>query len=118
MSTELSTELVTHKLEIKGEPTRYITKKQAEYIFTQLTDKEKTQVEIISKETLTYLTPYKRDVKLIQLWAEDKTFEDKLILSWLWNTDKERVREIWNLRKKEGKAQTDWVLQNIIDSFR
>ena len=118
MWTELSTELITHKLQIKGESTRYISKETAEMIFSQLTDESLTRVNIINQKTLTYISAYKWDVRLTPIEWEEKNFEDTLFASCLSHEKKERVRIMWNNRKNEWLPQTDGVLRNIIESFK
>lgn len=118
MSQELSTELITHKLKIKGEWVKYITRKFAENIYGQLIDKEKTNVIIANPKTLTFITKYKSEVDLIPLDKDSQSFEDTLYYSWLPEHKKELVREARELRKKENKTLTILVLKNIIDNFK
>lgn len=117
MSYELSTELITHKLKIKGQDTRYITEKIAKSLYEQLEDDSKKTVTIKNPKTFTFMSKYKSEVEILPLDWEDSSFEDKLYLSWLKESQKIQVREIWENRKKEKKARTDWVLSNIIDSI-
>lgn len=118
MSQELSTELITHKLKIKWEWVKYITKKLAMDIFEQLSDKDKTSILISNPKTLLFITKYRSEVDLIPLDWETKSFEDTLYFSWLPEHKKEIVRETRDLRKKENKSLTNWVLQNIINNLK
>lgn len=113
MTTELSTEFITHKLIIKWETKpRYITNKVAQAIFQQLTDPNKNTVSIINYEKMSYLNKYKTEIELVELDTETRSFEDKLI--WLTATQKEKVRELRDDREKEWKRKNDMILQNII----
>lgn len=117
MTKELSTELITHKLKIKWEWVRYISKKMAENIFNQLSDNSKWSIVIANPETLTFITKYRSEVDLLPLDKETKDFEDILYMSWLSDNQKERVREIRDIRKQEKKQLSKWILDNIIISI-
>lgn len=117
-SNELSTELITHKLKIKWEWIKYITKKLAENVFAQLQDQSKNTINIVNSKTLTFITKYKSEVDLIPLDAENKTFEDTIYTSWLSEIDKDKVRNIWDLRKKERKSLSQVSLNEIIATFK
>lgn len=113
MTTELSTEFITHKLIIKWETKpRYITSKVAKAIFEQLTDPKLNTVSVINYEKMTYLNKYKTEIELVELDDETRSLEDKLI--WLTSTQQDKVRELWYSRDKEWKRKNDMILQNII----
>ena len=112
---ELSADVITHKLKIKWEWTKYVTKKFAESLFEQILDQTKQTITIINPKTLAYVTKYKSEIELIPLEWENSDFEDILYRFWLTESQKEEVREIWDLRKKEKKPRTNWVLKNIIE---
>jgi len=112
---ELSADVITHKLKIKWEWTKYVTKKFAESLFEQILDQTKQTITIINPKTLAYVTKYKSEIELIPLDWENSDFEDILYRFWLTESQKEEVREIWDLRKKEKKPRTNWVLKNIIE---
>ena len=114
MSKELSTELVTHKLIISWVWIKYITKKFAENIFSQLIDEKTKTVKISNPSNFTYLEKYKNDVQLFPLDDEEKSTEDIIALSWLSQIKKEEVRGIIEERKKEKKPVTSAVISNII----
>ena len=114
-STELSADVITHKLKIKWEWTKYVTKKFAENLFEQISDQTKQTITIVNPKTLAYVTKYKSEIELIPLDWENSDFEDLLYKYWLTESQKDEVREIRNLRKKERKTRTNWVLKNIIE---
>lgn len=114
-STELSSDVITHKLKIKWEWTKYVTKKFAENLFEQIADQTKQTITIINPKTLAYVTKYKSEIELIPLDWENSDFEDFLYRYWLTESQKDEVRDIWALRKKEKKPRTNWVLKNIIE---
>lgn len=114
-NTELSTDVITHILEVKWEEPKYIKKKQAEAIFSQIADKNKATISFYNEKNLTFLEFYKRDIKLKKLDTEKSNFEDILFRAWLTESQKEEVRQIWEERKKEKKKTTVWVLENVID---
>lgn len=114
-STELSADVITHKLKIKWEWTKYVTKKFAESLFEQIADQTKQTITIVNPKTLAYVTKYKSEIELIPLDWENSDFEDLLYKYWLTESQKDEVREIRNLRKKERKTRTNWVLKNIIE---
>ena len=114
-STELSADVITHKLKIKWEWTKYVTKKFAESLFEQIADQTKQTITIVNLKTLAYVTKYKSEIELIPLDWENSDFEDLLYKYWLTESQKDEVREIRNLRKKERKTRTNWVLKNIIE---
>jgi hypothetical protein len=114
---ELNTNIITHKLKIKWEWESYITKKNAENIFQQLTDPNKSHVIIANYETMTYITKFKSEVELINLKDDENNFEFILHKNWLKEHEKEKIRDIRKQRKKENKSLTNWVLQNIINSI-
>lgn len=118
MNTELSTELITHKLQIRGEWVKYISKKMAENIYAQLTNKTETKIIISNPKTLTHITKYKSEVNLVELDRDSRSFEDTIYFSWLNEYQRDQVREIWEMRKKEKKSLTQGVLENIISSFK
>ena len=78
-------------------------------------DQTKQTITIINPKTLAYVTKYKSEIELIPLDWENSDFEDILYRFWLTESQKEEVREIWDLRKKEKKPRTNWVLKNIIE---
>ena len=112
---ELSTNVITHKLQIKWENPKYITKKQADEIFSQIADKEKATETFINPKNSTFFEFYKRDIKISKLDEEKADFEDILYKYWLTESQKEEVRDIRELRKKEKKPRTNGVLKNIIE---
>ena len=114
-STELSADVITHKLKIKWEWTKYVTKKFAENLFEQISDQTKQTITIVNPKTIAYVTKYKSEIELIPLDWENSDFEDLLYKYWLTESQKDEVREIRNLRKKERKTRTNWVLKNIIE---
>ena len=116
MTTELSTDLISHKLIIKWIWTKYITKKFAEWIFAQLNSKE-WNITIANPENLTYIQKYRSEVVLLPLDWEDKSLEDLLYLSWLSESKKEEVRHIIDQRKSEKKRITETIIKNIIESL-
>ena len=115
---ELSSDVITHKLKIKWEWTKYVTKKFAESLFEQILDQTKQTITIVSPKTLAYVTKYKSEIELIPLDWENSDFEDILYRFWLSERQKEEVREIWDLRKKEKKPRTNGVLKNIIEYIK
>jgi hypothetical protein len=116
MTTELSTDLISHKLIIKWIWTKYITKKFAEWIFNQLSSKE-WNIIIANPENLTYIQKYRSEVILLPLDWEDKTIEDLIYLSWLSESKKEEVRQIIEQRKIDKKPITETIIKNIIESL-
>lgn len=114
-NTELSTDVITHKLKIKWEGIRYITQEFAKEIFHQIIDNSKQTITIVNPKTFTFITKYKSEVEIIKLDDENSDFEDFLYRYWLTESQKEEVREIWDLRKKEKKPRTNGVLKNIIE---
>lgn len=114
-STELSTDVITHKLKIKWEGTRYITQEFAKEIFAQIKDGSKQTITIVNPKTFTFITKYKSEVDVMKLDDENSDFEDFLYRYWLTESQKEEVRDIWEMRKKEKKPRTKWVLKNIIE---
>lgn len=118
MTKELSVDVITHKLKIKWEWVKYIWKKVAENIFNQLSDKNNSTITIANPNNLTYITKYRSEVDLIPLDKESKDFEDILYMSHLSEDQKEEVRDIWELRKKEKKHRSEGILKNIINSFK
>jgi len=115
--TELSTIVITHKLKIKWEWTKYISEKMAESIFKQFKDQKTKIITIVNEENFSFITKYKSEIDLIKLNSESRDFEDTLFLSWLSEERKETIRDIWGIRQKERKSRTNTVLQNIIKSF-
>lgn len=115
---ELSSDVITHKLKIKWEWTKYVTKKFAESLFEQILDQTKQTITIVNPKTLAYVTKYKSEIELIPLDWENSDFEDILYRFWLSERQKEEVREIWDLRKKEKKPRTNGVLKNIIEYIK
>lgn len=102
-TTELSTNVITHKLQIKWENPKYITKKQADEIFSQIADKEKATVTFINTKNSTFFEFYKRDIKISKLDSEKADFEDILFRAWLTEGQKEEVRQIWKKEKKRKR---------------
>ena len=117
MKTELSTDLISHKLIIKWIWTKYITKTFAEWIFNQLNWNEKT-ITIANQDNLTYIQKYRSEISLIPLDWEDKNIEDILYFSWLSESKKEQVRQIMSIRKKENKSISEGVLKQIIETYK
>ena len=118
MSTEISTELITHKLILKGEGIKYIHKKLAENIFTQLADQNNKTITIVNPNTLLYLTKYRSEVSLIPLDEENKNIEDKLYLAWLKEDQKEKFRKIWSQRKKEWKTTGEISFKEVVEAVK
>ena len=114
----LSTDLITHKIKIKWEWVKYITKKFAENIFSQLNDQSKNTINIVNPRTLTYITKYKSEVDLIPLDQENKNFEDVIYMSWLTDTNKDVVRDIRLLRRKDRKSLSMVCLDQIIEDIK
>ena len=115
---KLSTDVITHKLKIKWEWTKYVTKKFAESLFEQILDQTKQTITIVNPKTLAYITKYKSEIELVPLDWENSDFEDLLYKYWLTESQKDEVRDIWNLRKKERKPRTNGVLKNIIEYIK
>jgi len=113
-SKELSSELITHKLKIKWEWIKYISNKVAESIFNQLSDQSKNTITIANTKNFTYITKYRSEIDLVPLDKENSNFEDLLYSNWLTESQKDRVREIRELRKKSKQPRTNWILKNII----
>lgn len=118
IKAELSCDVITHKLKIKWEWIKYINKKLAEAIFTELADKEKTTITIANPKTLTYMIKYKSEVELIPLDKDTSDLEDLLYINSLTEYQKDRVREIWELRKKERKPRNLSNLKIIIEKVK
>ena len=116
MTTELSLEIISHKLIIKWIWTRYISKKFAENIFAQLSSKEWT-ITITNPQNLTYIQKYRSEVTLLPLDWEDKSLEDLLYMSWLSESKKEEIRGIIETRKSEKKKVTENIIKEIINTF-
>ena len=114
-NNELSTDVITHKLKIKWEPTKYITSKFAQELFAQIADPSKQTISIVNPKNFTYITKYKSEIELICRDWENSDFEDFLYKYWLTESQKEEVRDIRELRKKEKKPRPNWVLKNIIE---
>jgi len=112
---ELSADVITHKLKIKWEWVRYITYKLTQELFAQIADNSKQTITIINPKNLTYIIKYKSEIEIVPLDWENSDFEDILYKNWLSESQKEEVREIWDLRKKEKKPRTNGVLKNIIE---
>jgi len=117
-NTELSTHVITHKLKIKWEPVKYISKKMADDIFNQLADKNLTSITIANPKTLTFLIKYKNEVDLIPLDKESADLEDLLYLNNLNDYQKEKVRDIRDMRKKERKPRNIGNLKIIIEMIK
>lgn len=117
-SSELSTEVITHKLKLKWENDKYISQKWAKHIYKQLEDETRSVIVISNPENFTYVTRYKSEVNLIPLDGEKRSFEDILFLSRLSESQKEIVRWIWETRWKERKQRTNGILQNIISKVK
>lgn len=115
---ELSADVITHKLKIKWEWVRYITYKFAQELFAQIADNSKQTITIINPKNLTYITKYKSEIEIVPLDWENSDFEDFLYKYWLSERQKEEVREIWEMRKKEKKPRTNGVLKNIIEYIK
>ena len=115
---ELSADVITHKLKIKWEWVRYITYKFAQELFAQIADNSKQTITIVNPKTFTYITKYKSEIEIVPLDWENSDFEDILYRFWLSERQKEEVREIWDLRKKEKKPRTNGVLKNIIEYIK
>ena len=116
-SKELSTETITHKLKIKWEWIKYISKKMAENIYWQLIDKTTSTVVIANSQNFTYITRYKSEVDIMPLNEESKDFEYILFSFGLNESQKDKIREIWEIRKKENKSLSNEALKNIINSL-
>ena len=118
MTTQLSTELITHRVKIKGEGTRYITRKTAESIYSQLIDESTKTVNISNPDTLAYFSKYKTDIELYPLDSEERTLEDSLHFSGLKQAQKEQIRISISNRKKEGRTTSPEQLQAMIEKMR
>ena len=116
--TQLSTEVLTHRLKIKWEGTRYITRKLAEHIFQQLSDQNSKTVTISNPKTLTYFQKYKTEVELFELKVEERSFEDMLHNAGLKEHEKDYIRSVWEERKKERKSTSDAVLQEMLRVYK
>lgn len=115
---ELSADVITHKLKIKWEWVRYITYKLTQELFAQIADNSKQTITIINPKNLTYIIKYKSEIEIVPLDWENSDFEDLLYRYWLTEGQKDEVREIRNLRKKERKPRTNGVLKNIIEYIK
>ena len=115
MSTELSTEIISHRLIIAWIWTKYVSKDFAEWIFKQLTSWEKT-ITIANPKTLTYIQKYRNEITLLPLEKDDKDIEYLLYISWLSEAKKEEVRSMVEIRKQEKKSIVTSVIQEIIES--
>lgn len=115
---ELSADVITHKLKIKWEWVRYITYKLTQELFVQIADNSKQTITIINPKNLTYIIKYKSEIEIVPLDWENSDFEDLLYRYWLTEGQKDEVREIRNLRKKERKPRTNGVLKNIIEYIK
>jgi hypothetical protein len=118
MTTQLSTELITHKLKIKWEGTKYISKKLAESIFSQLADVNTKSVNISNPATLTYFSKYKSEIELYPLWDDEKTLEDTLYLNWFSEAQRAYFRGIWEQRIKDNKSTSKIVLDEMIKVYK
>lgn len=118
MTKELSKNVITHKLTIKWVWIKYIWKEFAENIFFQLEGKENKKIVIKDKKSLTYIEKYKWEVELIPLDKENKSFEDKIHLTWLNEEQKEKFRNIWKQRKKENKSTWEVSFNEIIQAIK
>lgn len=116
--TQLSTEVFTHRLKIKWEWTKYITRKLAESIFTQLNDPNSKTVVISNPKTLTYFQKYKTEVELFELKGEERSFEDTLHEQWLNEAEKDYIRGLWSQRKKDNKSTSNTILLDIIEKYK
>ena len=115
---ELSADVITHKLKIKWEWVRYITYKLTQELFAQIADNSKQTITIINPKNLTYIIKYKSEIEIVPLDWENSDLEDLLYKYWLTESQKDEVRDIWNLRKKERKPRTNGVLKNIIEYIK
>lgn len=115
---DLSKDVITHILKIKWEWVKYISKNLAENIFLQLSDPTKKTIIIANTNNFTYIQKYRNELTLTLLDRESMDFESVLYFSWLSETKKEKIRQIWDTRKKENKPTTNNVLKNIISSFK
>ena len=104
MSKELSTSLITHKLVIKWEWIKYIWEDFAKWIFSQLANPEKKTITIANPETLLFITKYRSEIQLVPLDNENQSFEDKLEMYWMNEWQKNKMRNIWDQRKKDNKS--------------
>lgn len=117
-TTEITKEVITHILKIKWEWVKYISKILAENIFKQLSDPNKKTIIITNANNFTYIQKYRNELVLIPLDKDNKDFEYLLYASWLPEHTKDRIREIWDLRKKEHKSLSDDVLKKIIEKYK
>lgn len=115
MSTELSTELVTHKLKIKWMDAKYITYKTAQEVFKQIVNPDQSTVTILNPENLTFISKYKSEVELIPLEWDEKTIEDVIFTSWISKYNKEKLRLKLAGRKKDNLPITEWIVLEIIE---
>jgi len=115
---ELSTQVFTHLLKIKGLPNKPITEKFARNIYEQLVNPESKTVVISNPDTLTHITRYKNDVELLKLWEGENTLEDMMYSYWLQEHEKERFRLLWEDRKKQRKSTSNTVMKQMLEAFK
>jgi len=120
MTQELSTEVITHKLKIRGQEVRYITKLLAESLYKQLENESKQTVTIKNSKTLTFMTKYKTEVEILPLDKEEGNIEDILYTAWLNELQKNQVREIIKIRKSNipHSILTPTIVKNMIESVK
>jgi len=118
MNKELSKDVITHKLVIKWELTKYIWEEFAKWIFSQLANPEKKTITIANPESLLFITKYRSEVQLIPLNNDTRTFEDKLNMYWLKDFQKERFRSIWEERKRTNKSIWDISFKKIVEAIK
>lgn len=109
---------ITHKLKISWEDTKYITLRQARFLFDQFNDEKNTQITIKDPKTLTYITKYRSQIDLVPLDEESNDLEDLLFRSWLPESWKDEFRSIVDLRKRERKPITTPVIVNILETMQ
>ena len=117
-STKLSKNVITHKLTIKWEWTKYIPEDFAKTIFSQLADPTKKTITIANPEIMLFITKYRSEVQLVPLDNENRSFEDKIQMSWLNIDQRERFRNIWIQRKKENKSISDISFNKLIKAIK
>ena len=115
--TQLSTQVFTHLLKIKGFPNKPITEKFAKHIYDQLVDPNTKTVVIANPETLTHITRYKNDIELVKLWEGENMLEDMMHTYWLKEHEKDHFRKIWEDRKKERKSTSNEVMEKMLQAF-
>jgi len=116
MTTDISCDVITHRLKIKWMDVKYITYKTAQNIFDQIVNPDQSSVTILNPENLTFISKYKSDIELIPIEWMEKTAEDLIYSKWLSKSEKETLRIILEARKKDNQPITEWIIINIIEA--